>query len=241
AAVLAMNLFPTAYVLVAPYTEAPFLAFTVWSVLAARAGRWPRAGIFAALAAATRIQGAFLIPALAAVYLASGLRLERRAAWLLAPCLSLLAYLGINAWVFGNPLFFLQVQEQVFHVETQVPWLTVQDLVRAVTSNSVDSFWATVYLAPLAAIVLVLAVAAWTITRARSRPDDAIVACLNAISLAALSWPISVPRYLVGVYPIDLALARIIRMRSVGLVLGAGSTLLLGLYTLQFTLGRWAF
>src|SRR5205085_12615076 len=60
--VVAMSVFPTAYALAAPYSEATFLAFAVWAFVRAREDNWRAAGILTLLAGATRIQGAFLIP-----------------------------------------------------------------------------------------------------------------------------------------------------------------------------------
>jgi hypothetical protein len=58
--VLYLAVFPTAFFLFAPYTEALFLALAVWSLRAARRGAWGWAGLIAILAALTRTQGCFL-------------------------------------------------------------------------------------------------------------------------------------------------------------------------------------
>lgn len=56
---------PAALFLFAPFTEAPFLAATVWAVLAARERRWWLAALAAFLAGLTRIQGIVLVLPLA--------------------------------------------------------------------------------------------------------------------------------------------------------------------------------
>ena len=63
--VLFITIAPAALFLFAPFTEAPFLALTVWTILAARERRWALAAVVAALAALTRIQGVFLVLPLA--------------------------------------------------------------------------------------------------------------------------------------------------------------------------------
>ncbi|MBI3538294.1 MAG: glycosyltransferase family 39 protein, partial [Chloroflexi bacterium] len=56
-----LAIFPTAFFLFAPYTESLFLFFALASIHAAAKEKFPRASIFAALAALTRLQGALLI------------------------------------------------------------------------------------------------------------------------------------------------------------------------------------
>ena len=119
--VLAMSAFPTAFTLVAPYSEALFLACTIWSFVAAREGRWPAAGLLALLAGATRIQGVFILPALLVEYWLAERRVGRDASWILLAAGGPLIYLGINAVTFGDPLYFLGVQRDVFKVTTVAP------------------------------------------------------------------------------------------------------------------------
>lgn len=59
--VLFITIAPAALFLFAPFTEAPFLAFTVWAILAARERMWILAAIAGLLAGLTRIQGVFLV------------------------------------------------------------------------------------------------------------------------------------------------------------------------------------
>ncbi len=242
AAVLFMSLFPTAFTLIAPYSEAPFLAFTVWSFVMARQGRWPAAGLFALFAGATRIQGAFLLPALIVEYWLSKRRMDRAA---LAPLLLAaggpLIYLWINFATFGDPLYFIGIQNTVFHVSTAVPWVAIPNVVNSAIAFQPTEFWATVYFAPLAALVILLLVAIWTIFGRGSRPSYAVYTILSLLSFATLSWPISVPRYLMGVFPIFLAAGRIGRIPWLGPPVLAASTLLFGVCLTLFVIGHWAF
>jgi hypothetical protein len=59
--VVVLSIFPSAFFLFAPFTEALFLALAVWTMVAARERRWVLAGAVGLLAALTRIQGVFLI------------------------------------------------------------------------------------------------------------------------------------------------------------------------------------
>ncbi|MEA2299605.1 MAG: hypothetical protein QOE44_140 [Solirubrobacteraceae bacterium] len=67
-AVLAVALGPMAFFLTAVYTESLYLALSVGAFLAARQGRWARAGALGALAAATRSEGLLLIGALVLLF-----------------------------------------------------------------------------------------------------------------------------------------------------------------------------
>ncbi len=59
--VLFISIFPSAFFLFAPFTEALFLALAVWSIAMARERRWLLAGLLGLLAGLARIQGVFLV------------------------------------------------------------------------------------------------------------------------------------------------------------------------------------
>jgi hypothetical protein len=63
--ILLISVFPTAFFFFAPFTEALFLALTVWALVGARERRWWLAAACALLAGLTRFQGAFLVLPLA--------------------------------------------------------------------------------------------------------------------------------------------------------------------------------
>ena len=241
AAVLAMNVFPTAFAFVAPYSEAPFLAFVAWSLLAARRDDWRAAGFLAFLAGATRLQGVFLVPALALEYLVVHRRFGRELGWLIVGLGGPLIYLAINAWTFGDPLFFLGIQKSVFHVQNVAPWDALPGLIGGVVNGERSEFWATVYLAPLAAYILLGLTTIWAVLSRRSRPSYAAFAALNLITLLTLSWPISMPRYILGVAPMFIWLGVLGRRPTLGQALVVGSVILLGACITLFVIGHWAF
>ncbi len=239
--VLAMSVFPTAFTLVAPYSEGPFLAFTVWSFVAAREKRWAAAGALAFLAGATRIQGAFILPALIVEYWLSERRVGRDASWLLLAAGGPLLYLVLNTVTFGDPLFFLGVQRDVFRVSTIAPWTAIWSAWAGVQAYQPSQSWATVYLAPFVAICLLAATTLWTILGKGSRPSYAVYTGLTLLSFLTLSWPISVPRYLMGVFTIFIVAGRLGRAPWLGPPLFVASTLLLGMCIALFVAGHWAF
>ena len=241
ASVIALNLFPTAFVFVAPYSEAPFLAFVVWSLIRAREDDWRLAGIFALLASVTRLQGAFLIPALALEYLVRHRRLGRDLGWIAVAGLGPLIYLGINFVTFGNPLKFVEVQQTVFHVQNVNPIDALRGLLAGVGQARWNEQWLTVYVAPLLTEVLLLVIVVWACRSIRRRPADATYALLTLVSLATLSWPISLPRYVLGVPGLFIFLGRGIRRPTVGPLIVALLVMMLTVCLTLFLINHWAF
>jgi hypothetical protein len=239
-AVLAMIVFPTAFAFVAPYSEALFLALAVWSFVAMRRDDVRLAGILGALAALTRIQGIFVLPALALEYLVVRRRIGPDFLWILFVGSGLLVYLAINQVYFGDPLHFVAVQRDTFFVRNVAPWDVLSTLASGVVNGARSEGWVTTYVAPLASIVLLGAVTVWAVASRASRPSYALYAAISLISFATLSFPISVPRYLLGVFPVFIALGSWFRS-SVGAAILLGCVLLLGLFTTLFVIGHWAF
>jgi Gpi18-like mannosyltransferase len=241
-AVLAMNIFPTAYAMVAPYTEAPFLAFSVWAFVAARNGHWGRAGILAMLASLTRLEGVFLLPALGLEYMIqSNWRPGWRGLPILLAAVGPFSLLAINAYAYGDPLFFLGIQRSVFTHYSVAPWDVLRPLVESVMGGAYGEAWVTVYLAPLVAFGILGVVAVWTIGSRHSRASWAVLTWLNLVSLSMLNWPVSVPRYLLGVFPMFVAGGATARRFGLGGALATLSVLLLGAFTTLFVIGHWAF
>ncbi len=241
AAVVAMNLFPTAFAFVAPYSEAPFLAFAVWSLLAARSRDWRGAEILGMLASLTRLQGVFLFPGFLLEYWLIRRRLGRDVVWLGLVPVGLLVYLAINVAVFGDPLHFVAVQRTVFNVANEAPWDALPGLLGGVTSPKHDEFWATVYLAPFVTYLVMGAVALWTLWSWRRRPAEAVYSTLTFASLTTLSWPISLPRYILGLPAAFSGLAVLSRRIPGGVAFTALSTMLFTVFLTLFAIGHWAF
>ena len=239
--VLAMSVFPTAFALVAPYSEAVFLAFAIWAFLFARTGRWRAAGFCALFAGLARIHGVFILPALAVEYWLARRRMGRDAGWLLLGAGGPLIYLAINLATFGDPLRFLDIQASVFAVSTIAPWTALSSAVAGASAVQPTEYWATVYLAPLAAYIVLGLTTVWTIIAKGGRPSYAVYAGLAFLSFATLSWPISLPRYLMGVFPIFIAAGSLGRRPWLGPPLLVASTLLFGICLTLFVIGHWAF
>ena len=240
-AVLALNLFPTSFALIPPYSEPVFLCLVVWSFYLARRGGWGGSAALGALASAARLQGLFLAPSLAVEYFAQRRRLGAGVLWLLLVPAGTVAYLAVNQVAFGDPFHFLVVQREHFFHAVAAPWEVIGGLVDGIVGQPPTIDWATLYVAPLLAFGVLLATAIWTLASPHSRPSYAAYAWLTLLTLVTLTWPISVPRYLLGVFPLFIALGRLAHRPVLGGLLLAVSAMLLVLLTLLFAQGAWAF
>lgn len=253
-AVLAMNLFPTSFVLVGAYSEAVFLAVSIGALLAARLLaarrlRWAGAGVLGLMATLTRVQGWLLAPVLLVEYLgARGGRLRRGrldwlgwgVLWVLVVGLGPLAFLAVNQLAYGDPLFFLGQQADHFHHRLAPPWEVIGDLVTGVVRRD-DALWAMVSLAPLVGYAVLTLVSVWALVSRRSRPAYATFALLALVTLASVTWPISVPRYVGAIFPVFLAMADVGRREWLWVPMIAASAALLLAFTIVFVNGGWAF
>jgi hypothetical protein len=109
-AVWYIALFPTSYFFSLPMTESLFLLLSAGSFLAAARQRWPVASILGGLAAATRVIGICLLPALLLLPLQRRQRLSTQHLWLLAIPLSLVAFVTYLYVHTGDPLAFVHAQ-----------------------------------------------------------------------------------------------------------------------------------
>ena len=232
--------FPTSYSLGAPYSEALFLASATWALVLARGRVGIGAGVAGLLAGLARLQGVFLVPALLLEALRARQRRVVAIAWALVPLLAAAVYLGINLVVFGEPLAFLPMQKQFWFHENALPWEVVGPLVDGVLAGPKDWQWATVTLAPLLAFVLLAIASVWSVLSRRSRPSYAVYVILTAASLATLTWPISVPRYVIGVVPVFLMLGGLARWPAVAAAVALISAACMVVMTTVFLTGGWA-
>lgn len=238
-AVSAMVLFPTSFALVAPYSEALYLALSIGAILAARLDRWAGAGLLGLFAALARVQG-WLLGAVLLVEHFARHRLRPRMLWALAVGVGPLVYLAINQLAYGDPLFFMGQQADHFFHHFEPPWVVIGSLIDGVASPR-RADWAILYLAPLASFILLAAVVYWSFLSDRSRPAYAAYALLSFLVLASVSWPISAPRYVGAIFPVFIALADLGRHRWLWVAAMGASGALLLFFTTLFVRGSWAF
>lgn len=240
--VIAATVFPASFFLVAPYTEALFVAASAWALVWARRGRFVPAAGAAAAAGLTRNVGLLLVVPLAweaaRRWRAGNSGGLRQAGEMLlgvagAP-LGLAAYLAYGLVRWGDALAPVSVQggwERVL----QAPWITATDAVRF--GLSTPGSYATGYhtLDLLVALPVVVA-AGWLLVRTPA--PLAAYAALHVLVWLAYPFPsrplMSTPRFALAVVPLFWAFGAWTRRRGAATVWWAVSGALLGVHLLLF-------
>jgi Mannosyltransferase (PIG-V) len=232
--VLLVTLYPAAFVFTAAYSDGLFLALAAGSFLAAVRGRPLAAGILGGLACATRLVGLALLPALLVLLWPHGRRGFLRLVPLLLLPAAVAAYAIYLDHKLGDPWAFVHAQGVYWnrHVHSAGPltglWLAVRDgyqgaselvqhLPRAPhgTLEHHDQ-WASWNVVQL----LLLAAAAWLTWVAWTRLGAAYGLYSLATLVIILTSPadlvplVSLPRFLLGDFPLFLALALVLRDRA---------------------------
>ena len=231
-AVLALALFPVSYFFALPWTEALFLLLSASCFLAALRERWWLAGVLAALAAATRLNGLFLLPALAIVFWQARDRLPR-SAWLalaLAPIAFAVFAIHLRA-VTGDALAFVHIQSAF----ARPAHPTAEAVEGAVARwDWIIQGWNFRWLN--AAAMLTGGIAALWLAWRR----EFALALFLALGLAAplgTATVMSGARYAIGLFPFAIALGAWTRNRYVEIALWTLSAALLALMTACYPLG----
>ncbi|HEX5707064.1 MAG TPA: mannosyltransferase family protein [Pyrinomonadaceae bacterium] len=243
AAVWFMFIFPTSYFFHTSYTESLFMAIALGAFLAARGRRWWVAGLLAALACMTRVNGLMLVPALAVeAFLqyredpARGLRAEWL--WIALAGVGVAIYLSVNYAVHGDPFAFQKITQAAWHKQLAPPW------------EGIAAAWDAGWRAPAEAhmvgveefffILLGLACTVWCWLTLRA--SYAVWMTFNWLLWTSTSFILSTPRYTLILFPIYILFARLAARRPVwGGVITAWSLLFLALFTGLFVRGHWAF
>jgi Mannosyltransferase (PIG-V) len=240
-AVWFLLIFPTAYFLHIPYTESLFLSLVLGAFLAARTGHWATAGLVGMLAAATRVNGMILLPALmveAYLQYRQGRRIERAWLWIAAIPLGFAAYLAINQAYFGDAFHFQDVQREHWVRFLQDPVTSVTGMVESAGGRKPGELQMSVIQELL---FLGIGLAAGLAALRWCRPSYAVWTLLNVLLFASTSWIQSTPRYAITLFPIFLLLASATKRPWIGMLLSAWSLAMLAWFTTKFALGHWAF
>lgn len=241
-AVLFLSVFPTAYFLSAPYTEGLFFAVVIASIYYARLGKWEIAGLMSLFAALSRLAGLLLLPVLLVEYYhQKGWKLRKtdlKVVWPFFALAGFLIYLGINTQVTGSPFTFVTIE--AVHWGTRLdPLAGVANMISwAMTANYPENL--TIGVAPLvfAAFGLcMLLVAVWK----RLRPSYIVYMFLFWAIAVSTSWGISVPRYIMAMFPMFFLLGSLTNRKPVNIAIVLGSGAALCYFTVLFALGWWAF
>jgi hypothetical protein len=236
-----MLIFPTAYFLHIPYTESLFLTLAIGAFLAVRRDRWLFASILGAFASLTRTNGLLLLAALGVEALHRWVS-ERRWRWQwlwigLIPS-GFVGYLLLNYEVTGDPFTFTQYER--LHWDQSLIWPWKQVGIMTAVFN-----WHTPYEAQMIGLQVMLYLAIGLAAVIGSifmlRPSYAVWMVANWLLIACLSWDLSAPRYLLGMFPMFIMFARLGRNRQFDAIITFWSLASMGVFIANFVRGWWAF
>jgi hypothetical protein len=240
-AVWLLALAPTALFLIAPFSEASFIAAAAASLYYARAGQSRKAIIAGALACAFRLTGLALIPALAVEQLRrTGWRPRPELALVLLLVLPLVLYGAYMQLHIGDALALLDADKlPSFSVQLTPPWTgfatTWNTLVNATDGETRSIFAREVAFGLLG---LLLCFGMWASSRI---PHSLALYCTIAWLMTA-SLPLwrSEPRYDLALFPAVLLVSDLTgRLRRARPVVLAASAVLMCAGTWIFAQGRW--
>jgi Gpi18-like mannosyltransferase len=241
-AVLYLSIFPTAYFLSAIYTEGLFFALVIASVYYARAGKWSIAGFLSLFAALTRIAGLLLLPTLIIEYLHQKKwklkDVNANILWLSLALAGFLIYLGINYQVTGSFFTFMEIE--------RTHWYQFIDPVQGL-SNAYN--WAISATFPenitIGSAQIIFAVFGLLVVTAgflrRFRPSYNVYMLLTWMLSVSTGWWISIPRYVMAMFPLFILLGLLARKRIIHYAIVAVFTAALCFFTVLFAMGLWAF
>lgn len=246
-AVVYLAVFPTAFFLLAPYSESPFLLLALTSLWAARRDRWAVAGLAGAAAAATRNVGVLLALPLLAEALSRYREGQRsgtvaRAAWSVAPVVGIAAVLAFARAVSGDWLAPVH-QQATWQRELAFPLVTV---IRAtgIAFRFLGNYPGGYHLMDWLVVAPALAAGVWVALRTRLLYGVYTWAMLLApLSFVFQPRPfMSLPRFLLPIFPILWAPAVWARRRpGVHTAVVAASAAALGLLTILFAAWYYVF
>lgn len=239
-AVVYLAFFPTALFLVAPYTEALFVAGATAAFYLAKQKRWLLVAFPAAIAVGTRAAGVFLLVGLAVEFLAQREfardRLRDAATALAAGALPLAAYFVYLQQRTGNLFYYFQMQEEGWGRSLTDPRASFLVTWRTWNESTATS-WVMVWRLEIIAALLGLAVVVWACRR-----REWGYATYMGLSLAALltsTWYFSIPRMMLSFFPIAIFMATARRIRHDYALAAFAGFATLG--AVVYTRGAWFF
>jgi hypothetical protein len=208
-ALVYLMVFPTAVFLVAPYSEAVFLAGAIAAFYYARRQRWILVGVPAAVAMGARFAGVFVLVGLAVEFLRqrdlSAARVGRAVLALTIGAVPLVAYSIYLAQTTGDPFHFVEAQ--------RAGW--GRDLVGPIESfrTTFDTWgrdyptnWLLAWRGEIIAAAAGLGMVAWAYAK-REWGYAAFMGSMLALLLSS-SWYYSIPRMLLSFFPVMVFLAQ---------------------------------
>lgn len=196
-AAIAWLLAPSAVFTVVPYSESVFCAAAFWAWERASSKHWTAAAVLAAVAAATRVSGIFLIVALAVLALTqsgkSRIRMGRLAR-LVLPTAVLAGYLIYLRISLGSWTVWYDTQANGWSRQFTWPWVALQHTIEAALPGGyADSMgWSMMFRFELVSVVVGVLVA--LITLFRKRWGEAVWVGSQVAAFSFSYWFMSVNR-----------------------------------------------
>lgn len=206
---------PVAVFLTVGYSESLFLAFALPAWAAGRDGRWLRCGVYASFAAFTRPDGLFLIGALLVMALTRPG--SRRTRWAAVPGLAI-SLIGPGAYELylysqtGRWSAWADANQGGWGLHYVGPWQALKTSYWGAFEHPFGAefgFMEQLEIACLA--VMLIATVAFAVRRCW---PEAVYCGLATLGLGTETWYQTVPRTLLVLFPIWIALARFTRARS---------------------------
>ena len=231
----------------AVYAESLFLLLTVGSLYAARRGQWRLASLLGALTTATRLVGIVLLPVLVLEWWQRAGRRGRATrngergdekggrrwldlAWLGLVPGGLLAYMVFLWQRFGDPLAF-QRASAAWGRDARPFWFAIGDLIQQTPWRAdvlLGGAFPVQRWLDLGCVLLFLSLGAWLLWR--GRPSYGLFVFLGALVPSSSGILMSMPRYMMVLFPAFLLLARAGRRPWLDRLLTAIFGIGLGLY-----------
>jgi len=245
--ILLLLVFPTSFFFVSIYTESLFLLLSLLSFYFVRKGNYWRAGLFGALLTATKFVGIAILPALILEFLIRekivNLKLFRQKLLKLLPILlaplGLISYMYYNSYKWGDPLFFVKAQEEFANNRSSSSIILFpQTIIRyfkiffTVSPNQFE-FW--VALLELSAFIFA-SIMLYVAYKKGVRVTYLIFAAFAFLIPASTGTFTSIPRYILTMFPIFIAIA-LIQNKKFKLVYSVVCGVLLFLLLMLFSRG----
>ncbi|MBN1689104.1 MAG: hypothetical protein JW893_08395 [Candidatus Omnitrophica bacterium] len=236
-----MLIFPTSYFLHIGYTESLFLACLLPAFLAARKRFWLGAGCLGALMACTRMNGLLIISALAAeAYLEFRETKKWNWTWLyiFIPILGFGAYLWLNHHLTGDFFAFLDFKKDKWYQEITWPWVGIKTHIQSLAWRNPNESQMIVY---QEFFFIGLGLVMTAISFLKMRLSYSIWMLTNMVLFISTAFVISVPRYVLVLFPIYILFAKLKPEGILARTITIWGILMLGLFITLFVDGRWAF
>lgn len=246
-ALVLFAIFPTAFFLSAPYSEAIFCALSFGAVYHVRVKNYPAAAALGFLAAATRYTGFLLAPALFVQWIAYRKTYSKKQTlWLglvaVATVLGFALYLGLNKYYYDDWFYYMDMQAKHWGNRMSYPFSGAVAGILGWASRSPDQR-ISIIIVEIAFMLLACAMLVPVYLRGRKTRQmlDFAYMALNLALLSLLAFWLSRPRYVLTLYPMFLVAApwfkgSPLRLGFYGLV----SASLFGIYWAIYLNAQWA-